>query len=824
MDKYFSNRFFRITSSVMVRWLTVISLLLLPVFGHAQCTDRNTMGTDFWLMFLKNIGNDQSECSLTAAFSRSTVIHVNNPVTHWDTTVYTTSSGNVKIPIPYGSAVGCSGGIHVTSTYPIALYASNHLNHSYDIATIYPTSTLRTRYMPQTYHEFMEEEVGYVAVEDSTTITMVLPRQVNDDMSAGTYSITLMSGETYLLEGVNLSGIKVTSNGKPFGMFQGSVCTPVGGCPACDHLYEQSYPVDYWGNHFMLVSTATRSSGDLVLITSLEDSCSLYIDTTFLTFLGAGETYHYNLPGSTEHILQSTKPVTVCVYLKGYVCDGLNGNGDPAAVIIPPVEQGVASTIFQAVNTVTTTAHFANIVTPNYAVPYMKLDGVSISSNFTQTPYDYAYSRLSVSPGSHYLGCDSGSFVAWFYGLGYAESYAYIAGSSILDLSEKLYVDGHYTRTYTGSFDYCQGDTVPMWIESDEEGLLTDWLIDSSSLSVSDSGFKYVFNIPGDHLVQAVVHICDTLSAIIHVHPRINLTYNDTTCFDHPFHWQGSLYDSTGIYRDTLPNLYGCDTLLTLKLCVIPRPTVSVLSEVDCHEASYSLSADLTEVERCPFSWSSIPHDPWLDGHEHDTLVYIMPQSATLYSLNVDYRCPFAESLTLTPIVWPDATWEINPSFLSYEHPWLDAYDRSRNVKKRQWIINQIIQDDTSAHLHYLASDDDDSVEVMLVVSSGTCIDTLRRTIPFSHAVQWAPNVFTPDAGSNNCFTVILNDGVAEEMYVYNRNGLLVNHMKGESPVWDGTRDGVACPQGAYVWVLRYHTNNRPDYHRVLTGTVTLIR
>ena len=112
----------------------------------------------------------------------------------------------------------------------------------------------------------------------------------------------------------------------------------------------------------------------------------------------------------------------------------------------------------------------------------------------------------------------------------------------------------------------------------------------------------------------------------------------------------------------------------------------------------------------------------------------------------------------------------------------------------------------------------------MLVVSSGTCIDTLRRTIPFSHAVQWAPNVFTPNAGSNNCFTVILNDGVAEEMYVYNRNGLLVNHMKGESPVWDGTRDGVACPQGAYVWVLRYHTNNCPDYHRVLTGTVTLIR
>lgn len=829
MYNIFSIRFFREATYGVARWMAVFSLLLIPLVGHAQCTDRTTQGKDFWLMFLTNY-HGQTECSLMAACPVGTTIRVSNPSTGWGTIVYSTTGGNVRINIPINSATTSleaevsGGGIHVTANRPISLYASNFFEYTFDIATIYPTSTLRTRYITQTYGESSDHEVGFVAVEDSTILSMEIPSFIfSPPIPAGHHSVMLMQGQTYQLHGVNLSGMEVTSNGKPFAMFQGNICTFVGNCGACDHLYEQSYPIDYWGNVFMLVSTETRVSGDLVLITSAQDSCSLYLDNNLIGTIQAGETFSYELPTNTAKLLRSTEPVTVCVYLKGISCG--NPNGDPAAVILPPVEQGVKSTVFQAVNTETTTEHYANIVAPNYAVPYMKLDGTSIASRFTRTLNGYAYSRLSVSPGTHTLSSDFGTFVAYFYGLGYAESYAYIAGSSIIDLSEKLYVDGHYTRSYTESLDYCQGDTIPMWIESDEEDLITVWFVDSLWAAATDTGiFNCVFDTPGDHLVEAVVHFCDTLSALIHVMPTYLETTADSLCFDRSYSWGGRELDSTGTYYDTLLSSQNCDSVLALDLTVVPRPVVTLYGDVDCHEAVYTLTADLHEVEGTPFTWSSTPYDPLLVGHEHDTVVNIYPLAPTLYTLNLAYLCPFSESITLASAEWPGAAWVINPGSLSYEHLWFDAYDRSRNVSSRQWFVNQLLQGETGDHLRYYALADDDSLEVMLVVNSGTCRDTLLRVIPVSHAAQWAPNVFTPDAETNNLFSVTLNEGVAEELYIYNRNGLLVSYIAGPNPVWDGTRDGTPCPQSAYVWLLRYHTDDRPDQHKVLTGTITLLR
>ena len=112
----------------------------------------------------------------------------------------------------------------------------------------------------------------------------------------------------------------------------------------------------------------------------------------------------------------------------------------------------------------------------------------------------------------------------------------------------------------------------------------------------------------------------------------------------------------------------------------------------------------------------------------------------------------------------------------------------------------------------------------MLVVGSGICFDTLWRTIPFSHTDLWVPNTFTPDAESNNRFSVVINGGIVEELSIFNRNGLLVSRLEGSSPEWDGNHNGVACPQGAYVWMLLYHYSDQPDSHLRLIGTVTLLR
>lgn len=112
----------------------------------------------------------------------------------------------------------------------------------------------------------------------------------------------------------------------------------------------------------------------------------------------------------------------------------------------------------------------------------------------------------------------------------------------------------------------------------------------------------------------------------------------------------------------------------------------------------------------------------------------------------------------------------------------------------------------------------------MLIVEKSTCADTLQQTLPFSHAAVWAPNAFSPEADNNNRFVIVLNEGVAEDFRVYNRSGVLVAHSDGPAPEWDGTHHGTPCPQGTYVWHLRYRRNDNPDQLHTLSGTVTLLR
>lgn len=818
--------FHRLQSHRWWRWMFMCLLLSATIASHAQCPPKTTQGTDFWVMFLSNIDPQNSLSLIVAGEYANTIVHVYNHNANWETVVELTTDSVVRIPIPL--AMGNSdnqgmthtGGLHITSTNPISLYASNFRTSSYDISTILPTTALGHRYMVQTYSDgvFTEEEIGFVATEDSTEIT------VNFRQPDGTMLIALQRGQSYQIRRSLLSGTTLTSNGKPFAMFQGHRCTTVGTCDACDHLYEQVLPEPLWGKQFMLIPTAGRTNGDVVKVTAWEDSCTLTLDGESLAILAARESYEFTLPSTTAKILRASSPVLVCLYLKGFECS-IDSIGDPSSVIIPPVEQGLQRVTFAATNTETTTQHYTNIAVYNADVPYMELDGTSIASAFTATPGGYSYAQLAVSPGLHTLANANGPFVAYFYGLGIAESYAYVAGMATNDLSYRLYSEDDQTSGFAVQHTYCQGDTGHFLLTPLEMQVRADWMIDSQHVANDTGALSYVFNTPGAHTVAAIYGICDTLFARVVVNPTYDFLEVDTTCFNNPYQWQGHYYDSTGIYGQTYQTVLGCDSTRKLDLYVIPRPQVTVSQHVDCHNGTYILSADLAEASGSSVHWSSSPFDPLLQGHEEDDVVTVRPSpDLTIYSLDVDYRCPFTEIIPLAPVEWPKADWEIHPTLLTNEHPWFDANDLSRYVDNRQWIVDGHPLATTQAHLQYTAPHNVDSVCLMLVVEKSTCTDTLRQTIPFSHSAVWAPNVFSPAADGNNRFVVVVNEGVAEDFRIYNRNGVLVAHSDGPVPEWDGTHLGTPCPQGTYVWHLLYRRDDNPDQLHTLTGTVTLLR
>ena len=153
--------------------------------------------------------------------------------------------------------------------------------------------------------------------------------------------------------------------------------------------------------------------------------------------------------------------------------------------------------------------------------------------------------------------------------------------------------------------------------------------------------------------------------------------------------------------------------------------------------------------------------------------------------------------------------------------------DVSLNGGSRLWLFPDG-GTQTSATAYYTLPAELDSALIKLVAYSayGDCDDTTQVVIPLQRENIWLPNAFTPENNAgNNLFGSISKNTLSEEMYIYNRHGELVYKCDKIDCTWDGKDlNGNACPQGTYVYIIRYRTTFEPDREQLLRGTVTLIR
>ena len=86
------------------------------------------------------------------------------------------------------------------------------------------------------------------------------------------------------------------------------------------------------------------------------------------------------------------------------------------------------------------------------------------------------------------------------------------------------------------------------------------------------------------------------------------------------------------------------------------------------------------------------------------------------------------------------------------------------------------------------------------------------------------PNIITPALRTNNVFQVQGVSIMDGEIWILNREGLLLWHTDNINDTWDATRDGTPLPQGTYVYTIRYRRVPDPGVWLRKTGTVTVIR
>lgn len=801
------------------------------------CQRGNGQGRDFWATFLCNDDDPaNSALSLIATGAQQASVTVTNPVTGWTQTASMPAGGKVQINLPVASTIPSGQthniGYHITSTAPVTLYACNFKEGSWDFAQVFPTFAIGDNYIVQNYTNNSDHpaNVAFVATENGTSLSMVLPCTVTGlSLPAGSqYTATLDSGQSLMLRanpGGDFSGMEVSSNCKPFALFQGCAAGRVGDNgtnSGRDHFFEQALSPAMWGTEFVADASLNRSEGDRVVVTAGADNCTVQINGSIVATLMRGQSHEHTLASNTTAHIITSQPAYACLYLVSYHNGGTRG--DPGAATLPPVNRWVCHSDFmlhQCNNNPSSQYYIANpyinIIAENTAVGTLALDGTVIPASLFSpiAGTSFSHTRKNIDYGAHTLdGGDAGTFSARAYGLGQWVGFAYNI-DMLVDTMERCLPQLHHdTITYSDSV--CMGLSYlsPMEIVCGNTTYLPpSGLIYVPSSETAQPGTLQRWSnwVQGDTLIHHI-HLTLTVLASARDTLAMSLIAGDT------LHFADTAITLAGTYTFRYTAQNGCDSVLTL---IVGYEAAGLTASADgvCPGEEVTLTATGTHT----FIWSAAPADPALDALQGQNPVSVHPTQTTTYSL-LDAAGNTIASITVGVEPPPALCIESNRSFIDFDHPVLMLHDCSADRHHTTWQYSDgptLSGERARRHFQHPLPD---SVSVTMTSCNryNCCADT---TVVFVTKIRsvWFPNIFFPDQENNNRFGCHTSFEVQEfEMTVYNRQGLLVWESDDIDLLWDGTHDGTPVPQGAYVY--RWFLTDIYGERRNGLGTVTLIR
>lgn len=406
----------------------------------------STEGTDFWMSFTPNITPPNSlDLFVTSGVTTSgTVSSLQGFSQSFNIVANQVTTINIPQtpfhPTAYGTIDSLA--LHITANDPISVYAWNQQNATADASRILPTSALGDEYYVLGHHNIgnLYSLFMVVATADGTVVEITPTVETSTGNQPGTtFSVGLDQGGTYLVRNQDIgnqfrdltgSFVRSTDPNKPIAIFAGANCINISGCGACDMIYDQNIPAARWGKEYY-VSPPDSVTRYAYRVLVRDSNTTVTIDGTS-TLLHRGDSLHFE--GATgTHCVSGDKPIAVVQYLEGINCAGA---GDPAMMMLNPADEEVTRATFTTVNTSIINDHYVNIVMETSKMGQITLDGVLIDTALFDTfalCNDYSYAQVYLpTQGSHTLEGNGTSFIAYIYGLGGFESYAYSVGSGIV--------------------------------------------------------------------------------------------------------------------------------------------------------------------------------------------------------------------------------------------------------------------------------------------------------------------------------------------------------------------------------------------------------
>lgn len=409
-----------------------------------------TKGKEFWFGFMKNYEVEEFQESLDVfvVSNQNTSGTISIPGQGYSQSfnvvanVTTTLTLDNAIAEVFSNQIIEGRGILIETEDTVAVFAINFNGYTADGTKVLPTQTLGTEYMVASYYGLSgysyNSEFLIVATEDDTEVEIIPSAPTMGGNAAGVpFVVQLNEGEVYQVRAAgsadDFTGTIVrgtVNNGacRPFAVFSGVDCTNIPStCYACDHIYEQNFPVETWGTDFF-VAPFGGATQYTYRVLAYSDNTSISIDGGAAITLNAGQWNEFNSV-TGAHCVIADQGIAVIQYMEGVTCAG---NGDPAMLILNDANQKIDNITFATVVSTVITSHNLTVIIEADDLGNVTLDGVVIDPNtFLDFPSctDHVYATITLTAGSHTLDAPGEGVTAYVYGSGGAESYAYSVGS-----------------------------------------------------------------------------------------------------------------------------------------------------------------------------------------------------------------------------------------------------------------------------------------------------------------------------------------------------------------------------------------------------------
>lgn len=511
----------------------MIAIFFVSVNSFAQITSK---GNDFWLGFMENYtGGNNFYVFLSSDVAANGTVSI--PSAGWSQNFSLLPNTAITIDIPYASAVNQGSetirntGVHVTADTLINCFAMNYKIYTTDGTLVLPVSALGTEYYVLCYQpQLYTSEFMIVAVENNTTVQITPFANTTGGKPANVpFTVTLNKGQTYQVQSSgDLSGSRIIStNGTTkFAVFSGNVCANIPpAAMACDHLYEQLFPIKTWRTKYIAVPYATRKN-DTYRILAARNGTQVSINGSVVANLSAGQ--YYNTQFGTPSVISANNSIEVAQYSQGTGADGVMG--DPFFIMLSPIDQTREDISFIVFNFTNIKDDYINIAARTSCVNSLLLDGSAIASNFSVVPSDptYSYAQIKVSKGAHRLTTNSPGcgFNAYVYGYGNTDSYGYSAGVRLDPLAIDMQVNTN-----------CAGSPTQFYVRS-QPFIINNYLWNFGDGKTStQSNPSHIYQSGGSYTVTLIATYIDnskdTVQQVFTIEePKAKISYSGGGCLD----------------------------------------------------------------------------------------------------------------------------------------------------------------------------------------------------------------------------------------------------------------------------------------------------